>query len=225
MSLKKQINLKQDISTHPTIEKAVLSVDDIATEIELRTGIPTSRLMASDKAKLLALENDMHKQIVGQDLAIKEIANAIRRNSAGLSNPNKNMTYLERDYNSKYNPVDYSVWNDGILYLDKNSFDFGNSMIENEFRYYGFLSDELTNYLLFTYEPAEVSKDLGTAKTDVGLLSYAPVNDTFFALRYNGQGHDFDVYGTIAALEEYERQGKPVRIFGFPSFYHLQDKS
>ena len=39
-------------------------------------------------------------------------------------NPNKNMTYLERDYNSKYNPVDYSVWNDGILYLDKNSFDY-----------------------------------------------------------------------------------------------------
>ena len=39
-------------------------------------------------------------------------------------NPNKNMTYLERDYDSKYNPVDYSVWNDGILYLDKNSFDY-----------------------------------------------------------------------------------------------------
>ena len=39
-------------------------------------------------------------------------------------NPNKNMTYLENDYDSKYNPVDYSVWNDGILYLDKNSFDY-----------------------------------------------------------------------------------------------------
>ncbi len=110
------------------------------------------------------------------------------------------------------------------MFFDKDSFDFGNSMIENEFRYYGFLSDELTNYLLFTYEPAEVSKDLGTAKTDLGLLSYAPVNDTFFALRYNGQGHDFDVYGTIAALEEYERQGKPVRIFGFPSFLYFTVK-
>lgn len=107
------------------------------------------------------------------------------------------------------------------MFFDKDSFDFGNAMIENEFRYYGFVSGELTNYLLFTYEPAAVSKDLGTAKTDLGLLSYAPVNDTFFALRYNGEGHDFDVYGTIAALEEFERQGKPVRIFGFPSFLYF----
>lgn len=107
------------------------------------------------------------------------------------------------------------------MFFDKTSFDFGNSMIENEFRYYGFLSNELTNYLLFTYEPAEVSKNLGTAKTDLGLLSYAPVNETFFALRYNGQGHDFDVYGTIKALEEYEEQGMPVRIFGFPSFLYF----
>jgi len=107
------------------------------------------------------------------------------------------------------------------MFFDKDSFDFGNAMIENEFRYYGFLSDEPTNYLLFTYEPAQVSKNLGTAKTDLGLLSYAPVNDTFFALRYNGIGHDFDVYGTIKALEEYEEQGLPVRIFGFPSFLYF----
>ena len=107
------------------------------------------------------------------------------------------------------------------MFFDKDSFDFGNSMIENEFRYFGFLSNEPTNYLLFTYEPAEISKNLGTAKTDLGLLSYAPVNNTFFALRYNGQGHDFDVYGTIKALEEYEEQGKPVRIFGFPSFLYF----
>lgn len=107
------------------------------------------------------------------------------------------------------------------MFFDKDTQDFGNSMIENEFRYFDFLSDEPTNYLLFTYEPAKVSKNLGTAQTDVGLLSYAPVNDTFFALRYNGQGHDFDVYGTIKALEEYEEQGLPVRIFGFPSFLYF----
>ena len=110
------------------------------------------------------------------------------------------------------------------MFFDKDSFDFGNAMIENEFRYYGFLSDEPTNYLLFTYEPAQTSKNLGTAKTDVGMLSYAPVNDTFFALRYNGQGHDFDVYGTIKALEEYEESGLPVRIFGFPSFLYFTVK-
>lgn len=107
------------------------------------------------------------------------------------------------------------------MFFDKDTYDFGNSMIENEFRHFAFLSDEPTNYLLFTYEPAEISKKLGTAQTDLGLLSYAPVNDTFFALRYNGQGHDFDVYGTISTLEEYERQGLPVRIFGFPSFLYF----
>ena len=56
------------------------------------------------------------------------------------------------------------------------------------------------------------------------MLSYAPVNDMFFALRYNGTGHDFDVYGTIKALEEYEEQGLPVRIFGFPSFLYFTVK-
>ncbi|MBR4868835.1 MAG: acyl-protein synthase, partial [Clostridia bacterium] len=107
------------------------------------------------------------------------------------------------------------------MFFDKDTQDFGNAMIENEFRHFGFLSDQPTNYLLFTYEPADVSKSLGTAQTDMGLLSYAPVNETFFALRYNGQGHDFDVYGTIHALEEYEKQGLPVRIFGFPSFLYF----
>lgn len=107
------------------------------------------------------------------------------------------------------------------MFFDQDTLDFGNTMIENEFRYYGFLSNELTNYLLFTYEPAQTSKNLGTAQTDMGMLRYAPVNDTFFALRYNGQGHDFDVYGTIKALEEYEEQGLPVRIFGFPSFLYF----
>lgn len=110
------------------------------------------------------------------------------------------------------------------MFFDKESLDFGNSMVRNEFRHFGFISDEPTNYLLFTYEPADVSKNLGTAKTDVGLLSYAPVNDTFFALRYNGQGHDFDVYGTIQTLEKYEEQGLPVRIFGFPSFLYFTVK-
>lgn len=110
------------------------------------------------------------------------------------------------------------------MFFDQDTFDFGNSMIKNEFRYYGFLSDKPTNYLLFTYEPAQTSKNLGTAKTDMGMLSYAPVNETFFGLRFNGVGHDFDVYGTIRALEEYEEQGLPVRIFGFPSFLYFTVK-
>ncbi len=71
------------------VEMPCLTVDDIANEIETRTKIPVSRLMASDKQKLLNFEEEMHKYIIGQDFAIKEISNAIRRSSAGLSNPDK----------------------------------------------------------------------------------------------------------------------------------------
>ena len=78
-----------EITEEDKQNRAILTCDDIAAEIELRTGIPTSRLMASDKAKLLHLEDELHKSVIGQDLAIKEIANAIRRSSSGLSNPEK----------------------------------------------------------------------------------------------------------------------------------------
>lgn len=106
------------------------------------------------------------------------------------------------------------------MFFDKPSWDFGQSMIGNMIKYYGFLSNEKTNYILYTYEPTKGSK-LGTAKTDEGLMQYAPVNDKFFALKYNGHGHDFDVFGVINKLYEYEEQGLPVRIFGFPSFLYF----
>ena len=82
-------NVHEEPVQIPKDQREVLTSDDIATEIELRTGIPTSRLLASDKAKLLHLEDDLHEKVIGQDLAIKEIANAIRRSSSGLSNPDK----------------------------------------------------------------------------------------------------------------------------------------
>lgn len=106
------------------------------------------------------------------------------------------------------------------MFFDRDSWDFGQDMIKSLFSYFELISEEPTNYLLFTYEPTAGST-LGTAKTDQGLMQYAPQNDVFYALRYNGLSHDFDVYGTIDALKEYEKQGKPVRIFGFPSFLHF----
>ncbi len=107
------------------------------------------------------------------------------------------------------------------MFFDRDSLDFGTKMIYNEMSYNGFVSDEPTNYMLYTYEPAESSAKLGTAKTDQGMLQYAPVNDCFFALRSNGRGHDFDVFGTIDKFYEYEKAGLPVRIFGFPSFLYF----
>ena len=81
--------LSKDIEPDIPVDRVPLTEDHIAAEIEVRTGIPTSRLMASEKAKLLQLEDDLHERVIGQDLAIEEISSAIRRSCSGLSNPDK----------------------------------------------------------------------------------------------------------------------------------------
>ncbi len=58
--------------------------DDIADVVSRWTGIPVSRMMQSEKSKLLHLEEELHKRVVGQDEAISAIADAIRRSRAGL---------------------------------------------------------------------------------------------------------------------------------------------
>lgn len=67
----------------PMIDEAV-GADDIAAIVARWTGIPVSRMMQSEKEKLLKLEEELHKRVVGQDEAIEAIANAIRRSRAGL---------------------------------------------------------------------------------------------------------------------------------------------
>ena len=69
--------------------KPILTTNDIAKVIEDRTGIPVSKLMASDKSKLLHLEEELHKKIIGQELAVKAVSDAVRKNSSGIGNPNK----------------------------------------------------------------------------------------------------------------------------------------
>ena len=62
-----------------------ISEDDIARVISVWTGIPVSKMLASEKQKYLQLEEVLHKRVVGQDEAITSVADAIRRNRAGLS--------------------------------------------------------------------------------------------------------------------------------------------
>ena len=81
--------LSKEIEPDIPVDRVPLTEDHIAAEIEVRTGIPTSRLMASEKVKLLQLEDDLHERVIGQDLAIEEISSAIRRSCSGLSNPDK----------------------------------------------------------------------------------------------------------------------------------------
>uniref|UniRef100_K3YPM3 Clp R domain-containing protein n=1 Tax=Setaria italica TaxID=4555 RepID=K3YPM3_SETIT len=62
---------------------------DIAEIVSKWTGIPVSNLQQSEREKLLLLEDVLHKRVIGQDIAVKSVANAIRRSRAGLSDPNR----------------------------------------------------------------------------------------------------------------------------------------
>ncbi|MFG2222634.1 ATP-dependent Clp protease ATP-binding subunit [Streptomyces sp. NPDC048644] len=62
---------------------------DIADVVSRRTGIPVSQLTASEKEKLLHLEEEMHARIVGQDEAVTAVSAAVRRNRAGMGDPNR----------------------------------------------------------------------------------------------------------------------------------------
>ncbi len=69
--------------------KEEVDAEDIAETIAKATGIPVSRMLQSDKEKLLHLEEKLHERVVGQDEAITAVADAIRRSRAGLHDPKK----------------------------------------------------------------------------------------------------------------------------------------
>ncbi|MEY9940349.1 ATP-dependent Clp protease ATP-binding subunit [Streptacidiphilus sp. MAP5-3] len=66
-----------------------VTADDIADVISRRTGIPVSQLTASEKEKLLNLEDAMHDRVVGQDEAVTAVSEAVRRNRSGMGDPNR----------------------------------------------------------------------------------------------------------------------------------------
>ena len=78
-----ELNTKIKENEHPLIDEQV-SPDDIAEVVAKWTGIPVSKMMQSEKDKLLNLEEELHKRVVGQDEAIKAVADAVRRSRAGL---------------------------------------------------------------------------------------------------------------------------------------------
>jgi ATP-dependent Clp protease ATP-binding subunit ClpB len=84
--LKNQIELKR--SKGSLVQEEVRS-EDIAEIVSKWTGIPLSRMLESEKEKLLRLEDELHKRVVGQDEAIKAVADAVRRSRAGLQDQKK----------------------------------------------------------------------------------------------------------------------------------------
>ena len=77
------------ISANSRLMKEEVDAEDIAEAVAKTTGIPVSRMMQSEKQKLLFLEDELHKRVIGQEEAITAVADAIRRSRAGLQDPKR----------------------------------------------------------------------------------------------------------------------------------------
>ncbi|MFF2650801.1 ATP-dependent Clp protease ATP-binding subunit [Streptomyces sp. NPDC058045] len=90
--LKRQIaEVEGELAGVEERREGVVSVTarDIADVVSRRTGIPVSQLTAGEKERLLRLEEEMHSRIVGQDEAVTAVSQAVRRNRAGMGDPNR----------------------------------------------------------------------------------------------------------------------------------------
>ena len=73
----------------PKLLRTQVGAEEIAEVVARATGIPVSRMMQGEREKLLHIEDELHKRVVGQDEAIVAVSDAIRRSRAGLSDPNR----------------------------------------------------------------------------------------------------------------------------------------
>ncbi len=83
-----ELSAKQAAIKNPIINEAV-TPEDIAEVVARWTGIPVNRMLESEKEKLLRMESELHKRVVGQDKAIAAVSDAVRRSRAGLSNEHR----------------------------------------------------------------------------------------------------------------------------------------
>ena len=83
-----ELSAKQAAIKNPIINEAV-TPEDIAEVVARWTGIPVNRMLESEKEKLLRMEQELHKRVVGQDKAIAAVSDAVRRSRAGLSNEHR----------------------------------------------------------------------------------------------------------------------------------------
>ncbi|MDY4625629.1 MAG: ATP-dependent chaperone ClpB [Prevotella sp.] len=85
-SVQKQLASTQDGNA---MVREEVTADDIAEVVSRWTGIPVTRMMQSERDKLLHLEEELHKRVIGQDEAITAVADAVRRSRAGLQDPKR----------------------------------------------------------------------------------------------------------------------------------------
>ncbi len=84
-----QAKLSQMQSDSKSLIKEEVTAEDIADVVSRWTGIPVSKMLQSEREKLLYLEDELHKRVVGQEEAIAAVADAVRRNRAGLQDPKR----------------------------------------------------------------------------------------------------------------------------------------
>ena len=85
-SIQEELKRKQGDSA---MIKEEVTAEDIADVVSRWTGIPVSKMLQSEREKLLHLEDELHKRVVGQDEAIQAVADAVRRSRAGLQDPKR----------------------------------------------------------------------------------------------------------------------------------------
>ena len=79
----------KEIQAEESLIKEEVEAEDVAEVVARWTGIPVSRMMQSEREKLLKLEDELHKRVVGQDEAVKAVSDAVRRSRAGLQDPKR----------------------------------------------------------------------------------------------------------------------------------------
>ena len=84
-AIQQQLNSKEEAK----LVREEVTADDIAEVVSRWTGIPVSRMMQSEREKLLHLEEELHKRVIGQDEAITAVSDAVRRSRAGLQDPKR----------------------------------------------------------------------------------------------------------------------------------------
>ena len=92
-ALEKDLELKakkmKRLQTSRRILKEEITEEDIATVVSRWTGVPVSRMLEEEAAKLVRMEAELNKRVIGQDEAVKKIADTVRRARAGIADPNR----------------------------------------------------------------------------------------------------------------------------------------
>lgn len=88
--LEKQIAASQESSPQETqLLRNKVTDEEVAEVVSKWTGIPVNKMLTGEKEKLLAMEDALHKRVIGQNEAVEAVSNAIRRSRSGLSDPNR----------------------------------------------------------------------------------------------------------------------------------------